>query len=173
MQQTSRKTSTRIVTTHQSYVNKHRPFELPLGRRYAARKLASQPTPFKVYQSTTPITLWKPNASIVDFAKLPTFGQPGFAFVYLPSTVANKMMLARSIYVCIVGMESDERLCRTLELSAQKIYVVRLADSKPCRTDQLPSIATLIDGLLRKSNEEAYNNSEGYAEECLYQAFSV
>lgn len=57
--------------------------------------------------------IWKPNAKIIELSKLPTFGKPGFAFIYRPSTEPNKKLSACSIHVCFVRMESDGNICRT------------------------------------------------------------
>lgn len=129
--------------------------------------------PSKPINQALHIKYWKPNVNIVSFVVLPTFGQPGFAFIYCLSTSPNKKMFARSIHVCFVGMESNQRLCRTFDPVSQKVYVIRVSDFKPCRKEQLSSISTLIDGLSRRSDLEAHNDFEGYAEEGFPQSFTV
>lgn len=129
--------------------------------------------PSKAIENDVPIGRMRPNANVVDFSTIPIFGQLGFAFVYRPSTTANRKLLARAIHVIFVGMESDERLCRTYDPQEKSIYVVRLSDFKACRRDQLPPISTMLDGLARQAEEEHGTDVDGYAEEGLQQALSV
>lgn len=68
--------------------------------------------PAKAIKNDLPLRRWRLNANIIDFAKLLPFGQPGFSFIYCPATAPNKKFIARAIHSCLVGIESNERLCR-------------------------------------------------------------
>lgn len=60
--------------------------------------------PSKRISNKFSLRLWIPNANIINFFKLPTFSQPGFAFSYIPSMAANKKLSARDLQVSFVGM---------------------------------------------------------------------
>lgn len=114
-----------------------------------------------------PILCWKPNTSI-NLSNIPTFGNPGFEFMYTSPTTRDKKFKARSAHGNFVGMQRDERLCRIFEMATKTIIITRLADFKPCKDDALPGIASLLDGLARQGAYEQDGN--GGIEEGLVQA---
>lgn len=60
-------------------------------------------------------------------------------------------MRARAVHTYFIGTESEERLCRTLDHASRKVHIVGIVDFRPCKTHELSSISTLINGLSRKS----------------------
>ena len=68
-------------------------------------------------------------------------------------------------------MQSDERLCRVWDPQKGISSIVRLADFRPCKQEQLPGIKVLLDGLSRQSKLDAQEGEDGASEEGLIQAF--
>lgn len=89
--------------------------------------------PSKRRNKNLPFPLWRPNANIINFVKLPINGQPGFAYIYCPSMAANMKLFARSSHICFAVIESDENLCRTNDPVAKKVFGGRVTYFKPCR----------------------------------------
>lgn len=79
----------------------------------------------------------------------------------------------RTLQVCYLVIESDERLCRTYDPLAKKVCVVKMNDFKTCCSDQLPSVSSLLDGISRQSETYKMNNVDGSAEEGKHQDFAV
>lgn len=129
--------------------------------------------PSSSIKNATPISIWKSHANIVDFSSLPTFGQPGFAFIYRSPSTANRKLLARAEHVLFVGMESDEKLCRVYKPKIDRVNVVRLADFRPCSPSLLPPITTLLDGLSRQSDLDNMENYDSPSDEAFLGAFQA
>lgn len=71
------------------------------------------------------------------------------------------------------GMESDEGLCRTFDLSFQNVYFVRRRDFRPYQNYELPSVSKLINGLSRHNEVDAQNCLKGYAEKGIHLAYAI
>lgn len=115
------------------------------------------------------ILLWKPNTTLQY--DIPTVGKPGFAFIYRSKTAPDKKFNACSAHVYFVGMQRDERLCRVWDSQKDSVSIVRLAEFRPCKQEQLLGIKSLLDGLSRQSMLEAQEGDDGVAEEGFIQAF--
>lgn len=127
----------------------------------------------KIINNKLPLGLWRPKANIINIVKIPTFGQPGFEFMYRSSTGPNNKLSARALHICLVGMEIDQRPYRTYDPVAKKVCVVRQTDFQPWRLDQISSASILLDGLPRQSEKEEIINVYESADEGLHQDFAV
>ena len=119
-----------------------------------------------------PILLWDPS-TMVEFSKVPVFGQTGFAFKYRSETLPNKKFLARSVHAHFVGMESDKTIIRVYVPESKTIMLTRIQDFRLYIDEKLPGVASLIDGISRQSELEGIQNSDGQAENVLIKAFQV
>ena len=119
-----------------------------------------------------PILKWNPNTQI-KLGSLPEFGENSFAFVYRPGTARHKKFLLRSIHGQFVGMESDTSLFRIYVPYMKKILKVRTHYFRVCKSEQLPGISSLLDGIARQSELEVEPEDEYFAEDVLAQAFQA
>lgn len=110
----------------------------------------------------------------IDYKKLLTFGQTGYAFIYYSKTQPGKKLLPRSEFAHFLGMESDTRLIRVYVPAKQTIRIVRYSDFPITSNNLLPSVSSLIDGLARE--KELHINSKSLedndAEEQLIQCMA-
>lgn len=82
------------------------------------------------------------------------FGQRGFAFIYKSKTVIIRKLSARSFSARLIRMDSDKRLCRVKNKVSLEVIIAWLVDLKPCKTEALPSVTNLLDGLSLQSQIE-------------------
>ena len=123
-------------------------------------------------ENQIPILMWNPSTSI-QFSKVPLFGQPGFAFKYRSDTVPNKKFLARSVHAHFVGMESDTTILRVYVPETKSVMLTRAKDFRPYEKEQLPGVASILDGLARQTEIEGIDNSDGQEEDVLIKAFNI
>lgn len=100
---------------------------------------------------------WRPNANTINFLKLPKLGQPVFLFIYRPVTAPNRKFNARAIHFCLVGMESDKRLCRIYDPNENLVHFIRLSDS--------------VEDLSRQSEMDAEESIISNTEVSLHETF--
>lgn len=68
-------------------------------------------------------------------------------------------------------MHSDERLCLVYDPKRSDVFLVWLTDSRPCQSENLPGINTLLDEFVRQRAEEDARGEDGTDEEEIYQSF--
>lgn len=96
-----------------------------------------------------PMVAWKPNTRI-DFTMIPEFGQEGYAFIYRSNSNRQKKLLPRTVFGHFVGMESKVTLFLIFVPSTQKIIIIRAQDFHHDKSDHIPSMSTLMDGISRE-----------------------
>ena len=119
-----------------------------------------------------PVLVWKPTTR-VRLSTVPTFGQPGFAFLYRSNSMLHKKFLARSVHGQFVGMHIDMTLLRVYVPESKKVYLIRTQDFRQYEEEKLPGVASLLDGLSRQSDTETSIGQHGIAESLLTGAFQV
>lgn len=113
-----------------------------------------------------PLKLFDSNARL-NMQHVLKWGQPGFAFIYCSQTQPQKKFLPRAMLGYFVGMHSDTKTYRVYVPSKNTIIFTGAADFKPQKKDELPDIATLLDGITRQRQIDEVNNVDSEAEEHL------
>ena len=119
-----------------------------------------------------PILVWKPTTR-VRLSTVPTFGQPGFAFLYRSKTTPHKKILARSVHGHFVGIHSDMTLPRVYVPESKKVILTRTQDFIQYGEEKLAGVASLLDDLSRQSDIETNIGQDGIAEALLTKAFQA
>lgn len=76
-----------------------------------------------------PTCAWKRDA-FVSFKNIPIFGQEGYELIYRPQTAPNMKRTAGELPDYLLGMESDELLCRVYDTERNHVQIVGLSDLK-------------------------------------------
>lgn len=95
-----------------------------------------------------PLPEWN-NSENFDFTTVLEIWNHGYSFIYYPQTFAKKKVFPTSELPRFIGMKSDTREIRVF-LGNNDICIVLLADFHSTKSNILPSVSSLIDGLSRQ-----------------------
>lgn len=101
-----------------------------MGRGHVTFQLAAQSNSLGRINRNILILEWKPTIRF-SFDGLSTFGQSGFAFLYLSPTAPQRNFSARSVFDHFFGKHTFESLYRVYFSGVKNVILVRRKDFHP------------------------------------------